>query len=570
MRALKFSHYLLLGSILLAVLALGLIRFADHYRAANTIAVYTLTPDPDKGAIRVRLEMTGVKPGRVLLLSPETGAVGGALPAAGEASGDPLRPQAAPSLWWALADENGRLKFEYEVGVARIDARHALLEGDCIFAVPLRSDNPNDLYGESGDRRVAGAASRIHVRFDLPRLWDAYTPWGEAYPAIDVPGARFARLRASLIALGDYLPRRIHAAGTTVDLVTRKTDPAREDEIEALLKDCLTAHAELVGPSPHTYMLVIADHPFRGNQASGRTSVNVATIDLSTDPNALRYPWTLRVVSHELFHLWNGGAVDLDPTELRWFAEGVTEYYALRALAVSGRLTLRGFADQLAATLDRLDGNPWADSSLVALGRGYGQDPRAWTATYAKGALAAWALDLRLWRDGGLDAVVRPMLQSGHSPDPMRDLAAAASGRARGLLDSLSGPGFRAALSAELAANGWRLVPRRSGRLTLGLRFFKPGTTEILDLDPEGPAARRGLQAGDRLLAVNERQVGDLEAVAEAFADAGSDPMQILIERDGYTEEFIVRPRPAYVTHVEAIPSPSLASSVPAPGRLPR
>jgi predicted metalloprotease with PDZ domain len=568
MRTLRFPHYLLLGSILLAILALALIRFADHYRAANPVAVYTLTPEPDKGAVHVRLEMTGVKPGRVLLLAPESDSP--------QAVGPPsdsdgfLTPQAAPSLWWTNADKDGRLSFEYEIGVDRIDARHALLIGNRVFAVPLRSDNPDELYGENENRRVPGAASRIHVRFDLPRVWDAYTPWGEAYPAVDVPGARFARLRAAFFALGDYLPRRIYAAGAEIDLVTRSAQPAREDEIETLLRQCFAAHAEFVGPPPHHYLLVIADHPFRGIQAAGRTSVNASFIDLSTDPRALQYPSTLRVIAHELFHLWNGGAIDLDPEELRWFAEGVTEYYGLRALAVSGRMSLRGFADQLAANLDRLDGNPWADSSLVSLGSGYGQDPKAWTATYSKGALAAWALDLRLWRDGGLDAVVRPMIQSGQRPDPVRSLSAAASGRARGLLDSLSGPEFRSALDAELRANGWRLVRRSSGRLNFGLGFFRPGTTEILDLDPGGPAEEEGVQAGDRVVAVNERYVRDLEAIAEAFADAGTGPVHLLIERDGFHEEVVIRPKPALHTRVEAIPSPRLASSVPAPGELPR
>jgi predicted metalloprotease with PDZ domain len=277
-----------------------------------------------------------------------------------------------------------------------------------------------------------------------------------------------------------------------------------------------------------------------------------------------------RVVAHELFHLWNGGAFDLDSPDVKWFAEGVTEYYALRALEAIGRLSAEAMADELAGGLDRLRGNPWADSSLAALGHGYDADPRAWTATYAKGALAAWMLDLRLAESGGLDPVVRSLAGAGGRPDLRARLAAAGGGAAAGLVDSLSGARFAPAVGAELAAHGLRLERRRSTDLTLGLRSFRPGTTEVLDLDPEGPAAEGGVRAGDRVVAVRGRPVGDLAALSDALAGGAGGAVRVRLDRQGETMDVAIVPSHALVTRVVEASRPGLASQRPAPGELRR
>jgi predicted metalloprotease with PDZ domain len=412
------------------------------------------------------------------------------------------------------------------------------------------------------------------VRFDLPRAWDAYTPWGGSAVEVDVPGGSFLRLRESLIALGDYLPHELVAAGARVELVTRGTDPVREDDLVSLVRACLKAHAAAVGPTPYRRLLIVADHPFHGDQADGEAVLNAAHFELSADPRDARDPSAVRardrVVSHELFHLWNGGAFDLDSPEIKWFAEGVTEYYALRGLVTVGRLSPGAMADELAGELDRLRGNPWADSSLAALGRGYETDPLAWTATYAKGALAAWALDLRLADVGGLDPVIRSLVRSGGRPDLAARLAAAGSGAATGLLDSLSSPRFEPAVAAELAAHGLKLERRRSSDLTLGLRFFRPGTTEVLDLDPEGPAAQGGVRVGDRVVAVRGRPAGDLAALSDALSDAGSGPVLVRLDRRGRRVDVAIAPGRALVTRVVESSRPGLASQTPAPGELGR
>jgi predicted metalloprotease with PDZ domain len=352
-------------------------------------------------------------------------------------------------------------------------------------------------------------------------------------------------------------------------MVTRGVDPAREDSLEILIRECLDAHEREVGPLPHERLLVVIDHPFRGDQASGETALNATCLRLSRDPAAMRSRSLDRVVAHELFHFWNGGSINLDAPEMRWFAEGVTEYYGLRALSAAGRLPAERLVDEIAGSFDRLSGNPWADSSLASLGTGYSRDPQAWSATYAKGLLAAWTLDLRLARAGGLDVLMRDLVLRGGRPDLRQETERIGAGDLSSFLDSLSRGPLRPALEVQLAARGLRLERRRTETWTLGLRFFRPGTTEVMDLDPEGPAARLGVQVGDHVVAVNARPVEDLAALAEALSDARTTPIILLLWRRGHPVRVALEPEPALATVVAGTENPAgMASRHPAPGEL--
>jgi len=560
------------ASAVLGALAFAILYAIGRLSAGHPDVVYTLTPSPSTGTLRVEVEMYGVAPGHFVLLLPEsaTDAARGPAEPFGAMSGEPL----GAGLWAGVADLSGRVSLRYDVKPEATDHKAMLLTGARTFAVPVRSDLRSALFvrGRHGEIRggpVPGSARRIAVRFRLPVGWDAYTPWGDARTTVEVPDGRFARLRESMIALGDYVPRSFEAAGEPVEMVTRGVDPAREDSLEILIRECLDAHVREVGPLPHENLLVVIDHPFRGDQASGETALNAARLRLSRDPGAMRSRSLARVVAHELFHFWNGGSIDLNGPDLRWFAEGVTEYYGLRALAAAGRLSDEDLVDELAGSFDRLSGNPWADSSMTVLGAAYGRDAQAWSATYAKGLLAAWTLDLRLARWGGLDALMRQLVRRGGRPDLRLETARLGAGDLSSFLDSLSRGSLRPALETQLASRGLRLERRRTETWTLGLRFFRPGTTEVMDLDPEGPAARLGVEVGDRVVAVNARPVEDLAALAEALTDARTTPIVLLLWRRGRPLRVAIEPEPALATVVGGRESPAgMASRHPAPGEL--
>lgn len=556
------STLLFLIATALAGLAVGLLSLAETVRRTSPVAVYTLTPLLSKGVWRVQLELTGVPPGRVALLPPEASPV---FASAADTARDAV---ALMPFWWVQADERGTAELLYEVRPEDGGSRHALFFGSRLFAVPvLEAPRDEALFLTRGGARP-GRVSRIELHFVMPAGWDAYTPWGETESRLTVPGGGLAALREGILAIGDFVPRRFREGRTDILLATRGTDPAGEDQIEDLVRDCLRAHTASLGPLPYRRALIAVLHPFRGEQANGRATANAVALQLSSEPNALAWRSTWRVVAHELFHFWNGGALAYPLPDDRWFLEGASDYYGLRALAASGRLSLGDFADELALAYDQLEGNRWADSSNVVVSRAAGEDAAATTAAYAKGALCAWAVDLRLAPRGGLESALRASARQGVTQPVETHLRSWSGDLVGGLLDSLSGPRFRTTLANELRANGLRFERVPAGRLTLGLRSFLPGTTEILDLDPRGPAYRSGVRAGDRVVAVNGHSVRDLAALAERLADARGS-LHLSLAREGGVERVRVVPAPAYRRRVVPFVEPRLmAKTEPAPGRL--
>jgi predicted metalloprotease with PDZ domain len=568
MRARPGSLTYLLASAILGASALLAMYAAWRVAPTSPAAVYTLTPLSASGRVHVLLELSHLPPGRFVLVAPEGSGPEGVespVPDFGDQQGEPM----AARLWWGMS-KNGTLRVSYEVEPEHGDDRHALLYGARTFAIPLGADRRDALFDPDIDDAspIDGAARHIEVRFELPPGWDAYTPWSESAPRVTIEGGRFARLRESVVALGDYVPHELPGPGAAVQLVTRGTDPMREERLADLVRRTLHAHADAIGALPHRRALVVADHQFRGDQAVGQTVGNAVHLTLSKDLEAFESRSLPRVVSHEMFHLWNGGAVDLDAPELRWFAEGVTDYYGLRALARIGRLTPDELGQDLAAYLDRLRGNPWADSSFAALGRGYPKSPLAWSATYSKGALAAWALDLRLAPRGGLDPLVARVVRGGVRPDLAAELGAEGE-HAAALAESLSGPRYEAALARELARHDLRLSRGPSRQMTLGMRFFRPGTTEVVDLEPDGPAARFGVRRGDRVVEVNGKPIDDLAVLSQALFDSPGGAVRLRIERGRRRFDVSVVPVRAVTTRLIGPVGATMATRLPAPGELP-
>jgi len=128
------------------------------------------------------------------------------------------------------------------------------------------------------------------------------------------------------------------------------------------------------------------------------------------------YRTFLGLVSHEYFHLWNVKRMkpaaftpyDLSRethTDLLWVFEGVTSYYDDLGLVRSGLISIESYLELLGQTMTRVARSSGrrrqsvADSSFDAWTKFYKQDANATNAIvsyYAKGALVALALDLKL------------------------------------------------------------------------------------------------------------------------------------------------------------------------------
>jgi predicted metalloprotease with PDZ domain len=269
----------------------------------------------------------------------------------------------------------------------------------------------------------------------------------------------------------------------------------------------------------------------------------------------------LGLCSHEYFHLWNvkrirpaafvDGGLDREVhTRLLWAFEGITSYYDDLALVRSGRIDTKGYLEQLAETITKVQRNPGrleqtiAESSFDAWTKFYKQDenaPNAIVSYYGKGAITALALDLTIRRDteGGasLDDVMRALWKTYGRPGvgvPERGIEALAAevtgldlsdffAHALDRAEDLELAGLLADLGIEMRLRPAR-GPQDFGNVTdafepieplsdTGLRLVADGADAKVAVVLDGrPAQQAGLAAGDVLVAVDGLRVTAADA----------------------------------------------------------
>jgi predicted metalloprotease with PDZ domain len=250
------------------------------------------------------------------------------------------------------------------------------------------------------------------------------------------------------------------------------------------------------------------------------------------------YEGLLELLSHELFHAWNGkriaprGLLDFDYareayTPCLWVMEGVTSHYDRYALRSSGRVTAKSFLDKILDDWARLAATPGRahqsleQSSFDAWIKLYKPDESNLNTTvsyYLKGGLVLFTLDLEIRRrtEGAksLDDVLR-LLWTRHGkprephPDDLQPLFEAATGLALGeafdrLIRGTSDP----ELAKELAHVGIELKTSNDpSQVADGLVATWLGVTaqgnKVTGVFDHSPAHAAGISPGDELVAID-------------------------------------------------------------------
>ena len=243
----------------------------------------------------------------------------------------------------------------------------------------------------------------------------------------------------------------------------------------------------------------------------------------------------LGLCSHEYFHTWNVKRIkpaafvpyDLDRenyTTQLWAFEGITSYYDDLALLRSGVIDVKDYLELLAKTIGNVRKTPGrlrqslADSSFDAWSKFYKPDentPNAVISYYAKGSLAALALDLTLRSKTqgkvSLDDVMRTLWQRhgqtglGVAENGVQKIAEELSGLRlqRFFADYVQGV-RELPLKPLLAEFGIRLVWEGPQIPALGIKAANEGNEIRLATVFDGSAAQRaGLASGDTLVAID-------------------------------------------------------------------
>lgn len=301
------------------------------------------------------------------------------------------------------------------------------------------------------------------------------------------------------------------------------------------------------------------------------------------------YRTFLGLASHEYFHLWNVKRIrplavsscDLAGecyTRLLWVFEGITSYYDDLQLYRSGLINAASYFELLGRTMTRVRRGPGrtrqsvAESSFDAWIKFYKQDqnsPNAIVSYYAKGALIALCLDLklRLETDGkvSLDDVMRAFWNrygedpNGVPEDGFERLCAEISGLDLGnFFDAAVRGTGELPLEALLRSHGILLKTRATrGRDDKGGTPPKPdekaqpslgaivmdsnGSVVFGPVINGGAAEKAGISPGDQAVALDGLQLtpGNVDKRLKAHRDG--DTVELVVFRDDELKAFRVR-----------------------------
>ena len=248
----------------------------------------------------------------------------------------------------------------------------------------------------------------------------------------------------------------------------------------------------------------------------------------------------LELVSHELFHAWNGKRlrpVELGPfnyeeevlTRGLWVVEGITDYYAELLVHRAGLSSEREYLDALGNKIDELQTTlgrgvqPVELASFDAWIKYYRPDENSSNSSvsyYTKGAVLAFLLDAKIRHASGgaksLDDVMRVAFQKfsgerGYTPDAFKAVAEQVSGLD---LSSFWATGVQGTgdldYTEALDTLGLRFpsTSAGSGRAWLGLTTRNDaGRLLITQVRRDAPAHAAGLNVDDEIIAIDEFRV---------------------------------------------------------------
>jgi predicted metalloprotease with PDZ domain len=418
---------------------------------------------------------------------------------------------------------SGTVRVRYRVYAAKltddgthIDGGHALLNGSSLFLA------------------ARGQEAGLHeVRVALPAGWRAATALDE--DASGWAATSYEALIDAPIECGRFADATTRAAGRSYRVVVdgAASVPGRFVEDVARLAE---AESRIAGSPPYRrYVVVVhlADEAGRvaALEHGASTSILVPRKSLS-DPDA--YGELVYVVAHELFHAWNAKRLrpiellpyDLSraqPSRALWITEGLTEYFAHRAMLRAGRWSradyLRHVGDEAARALTAARRGGSVEEAAELTWQPPDDDEDDWDAYYARGHLVALAVDaaMRVRSAGqhGLDEVLRGALaeadrKGGIAPIDADRLAHAVDALAPGVGDKLlawvRAGGESAGIVETLATIGLELACKDAPSRTVAgfaAERGRDGDLRVVAVGDGGPADLAGLKAGDRILTLD-------------------------------------------------------------------
>jgi predicted metalloprotease with PDZ domain len=375
----------------------------------------------------------------------------------------------------------------------------------------------------------------------VPPEWKIATATNAVEPASGAIGRLFSLSAPTFDALADspielsrFEEFMLPDLSPRIRVVIHGDDYKRRD-VEAALRKICAYEIKLMDGAPYPeYTFIFHIGKAANGSGGGMEHANSTAINV---PNGASLP---SVSAHEFFHLWNVKRIrpaSLEPidrtremyTRSLWFAEGVTNTFSSYALVRTGLWSKQEFLQDLGQQITELESRPaeqWQSaeqSSLDAWLEKYAlyNQPQRSVSYYTKGQVLGFLLDIvlrdRTDNQRSLDDLLRAMnvdfAREGKfyrdSLDIRLESEKLTGSSLADFFDNYVASANPLPYQNLLARAGLELRAHESVRATLGfLPQREPGAPwTVAVIDPDGLAAKGGLQVGDEILRWNNADV---------------------------------------------------------------
>lgn len=398
---------------------------------------------------------------------------------------------------------------------------------------------------------VTGKVDDVELRVNVPDNWYVSTPWHR----IGDDEHRFTvkdqdDLMYAYIVLGTHSEKVAKSGEAEVIVAVGGSFKAAAAEIQERVEAFLKAYSGVCSGTPKGKMIFVAN-PYGdpGRMGGGVSGRSISVLIGGTLNEASSLLW-VPLVGHEVFHIWNGRAINFKEQEY-WFSEGFTECYAHITSARLGFTSESDFLKNLERACE-LYLSQHGELSMREAGKNKGSNSGL---VYQGGNLIALALDTQIRKlthfsiDAGqksLDDVMKQMYSefgvTGKTytiDDVVRivtDIAGEdfepffrkyVSGTERLLLTEYLGD-----VGVDVKIELGEQVP--NGRYVIHTMLHISSLTQtnkglIIHRSPKG-----GYQDEDNLIGINDTPVKTFNDIRDAAKDwKGGDVIKLTLERNG-------------------------------------
>lgn len=501
----------------------------------HSVVEYTVTLDPARHQLRVRMRIPDLPAGELLLQSPTW------------VPGNYSFASYARDIFACTASDGatGAALAVRRDGLAGYKVQHGGGELLVSYCASASSADFSEACGVLGDQngvllgtrylRVAGAAGPCVVTYEVPDGWPIHHPSGArrlAERRWEYTG--YEQLLDTPVCFGQFDLITRNVRGTDFHHLFLNRGVGYEDGVEGFVDDLVRIAEDyftMFGSFPFAdYTFVLSLNPSDGWGLEHLSSTMVG-LDPSTFYDTDQYKVSVRVCAHELFHAWNVRRLRPSPldnlahaletgsfTDGLWVAEGFTRYYEFLSCTRTGVYSPQQFFSAVTNYYAHLSALPAyqrvspADSSSASYLNHEKYPGRANSAIdyYDAGMVIAFELDAILRSHAGgqsLDVMFAAFYRryvgqgAGYA---IKDICAFAGDLVPGLgqllMEKATEPA-RLALPAQLSKLGFKVVERSVPYLGVIMQGDSgPAIYSVLD---DSPAGCSGLAAEDVLCAVN-------------------------------------------------------------------